>query len=83
MLLHRRILSSRAPSVQVVVTGLGTITSLGHDAHSFFDNLVAGKCGIHRVERFDPEEAQVPCHIGAEVKDFDVSKFWPPKDAKR
>ena len=65
------------------MTGLGTITSLGHDADTFFDNLVAGKCGITEVTRFDAEKAEVPSRIASEVKDFDVSEYWAPKDAKR
>lgn len=67
--------------VQVVVTGLGTFTSLGHDADEFFNNLLEGKCGIDRVQRFDEELSAVK--IASEVKDFDVSKYWAPKDAKR
>jgi 3-oxoacyl-(acyl-carrier-protein) synthase len=37
----------------VVVTGLSTFTSLGHDAHTFFDNLCEGKCGIGPVTNFN------------------------------
>ncbi|KAL3903543.1 MAG: hypothetical protein SGPRY_011630 [Prymnesium sp.] len=44
---------------KVVVTGLGTFCSLGHDADTFFNNLLAGKCGIGEVSLFDPELAQV------------------------
>jgi 3-oxoacyl-[acyl-carrier-protein] synthase II len=64
-----------------VVTGLGTFTSLGHDATEMFNNLLDGKCGIDRITRFD--EALSPIKIASEVKDFDVTKFWEPKDAKR
>mmetsp|Transcript_30366 Transcript_30366/g.73880 ORF Transcript_30366/g.73880 Transcript_30366/m.73880 type:complete len:466 (+) Transcript_30366:2-1399(+) len=66
---------------KVVVTGLGTFTSLGHDAETFFNNLLEGKCGIGPVTLFDPELAQVK--IASEVKDFDVAKYWDPKSAKR
>jgi len=68
---------------KVVVTGLGTITSLGHDAHTFFDNLVAGKCGISAVTRFDAEAVNVPSRIASEVRDFDVGEYWLMKEAKR
>lgn len=60
---------------------MGTFTSLGHDPHTLFDNLLDGKCGIAPVTLFDPELAQVK--IASEVKDFDVSKYWIAKDAKR
>ena len=67
--------------MQVVVTGLGTFTSLGHDADTFFNNLLEGECGIDVVSRFDPELAAVK--ISSEVQNFDVTKYWEPKDAKR
>lgn len=63
------------------MTGLGTFTSLGHDADEFFNNLLDGKCGIGRVTRFDEELSSIK--ISSEVKDFDVTKYWEPKDAKR
>jgi 3-oxoacyl-[acyl-carrier-protein] synthase II len=68
---------------KVVVTGLGSLTSLGHDAHTFFDNLVAGKCGITEVSRFDAEKADVPSRIASEVRDFDIGEYWTMKEAKR
>jgi 3-oxoacyl-[acyl-carrier-protein] synthase II len=66
---------------KVVVTGLGTFTSLGHDAQTLFDNLLDGKCGIKEVTRFDPDLSAIK--ISSEVRDFDVSQYWEPKDAKR
>lgn len=66
---------------QVVVTGLGTFTSLGNDPDTFFNNLLDGKCGIGPVTRFDTADSVVK--IASEVKDFDVSKYWDMKDAKR
>lgn len=75
------IMSAADGKRKVVVTGLGTFSSLGHDAHTFFNNLLDGKCGIDRVTLFDEELAQVK--IASEVKDFDVSQYWEPKSAKR
>lgn len=43
----------RVGPLQVVVTGLSTFTSLGHDPHTFFDNLCEGKCGIGPVTNFN------------------------------
>jgi hypothetical protein len=80
----RFILASSAteyPKRKVVVTGLGTFTSLGHDAETFFNNLLDGKCGIARLERFDPELSAIK--ISSEVKNFQVGDYWAPKDAKR
>jgi hypothetical protein len=79
----RRARAARASVAKnkVVVTGLGTFTSLGHDADTFFSALLAGECGIRPLSRFDPELSAVK--IASEVQDFDVTKFWAAKDAKR
>jgi len=66
---------------KVVVTGLGTFTSLGHNAEEFFDNLIAGECGIDTVSLFDPELSSIK--IASEVKNFDVTKYWAEKVARR
>ena len=79
-----RVTDSMAPAaarLQVVVTGLGTFTSLGNDPDTFFNNLLDGKCGIGPVTRFDQELSAVK--ISSEVKNFDVNEYWEPKDAKR
>jgi 3-oxoacyl-[acyl-carrier-protein] synthase II len=66
---------------RVVVTGLGTVTSIGHDVASFWSALVAGKIGVDRVTLFDP--SNFACQIGAEVRDWDVNQFMDPKEARR
>ena len=38
---------------QVVVTGMGVITSVGTGVDNYWDGLLAGKCGITAVNRFD------------------------------
>ena len=70
-----------AVSRRVVVTGLGVVTSIGHDVESFWSSLLAGKCGIDRVSVFDPTD--FPCQIGAEVRNWDVTAFMDPKEARR
>jgi len=66
---------------RVVVTGLGVVTSIGHDVASFWSALVAGKIGVHRVTHFDPSD--FACQIGAEVRNWDVNQFMDPKEARR
>jgi 3-oxoacyl-[acyl-carrier-protein] synthase II len=66
---------------RVVVTGLGIVTSIGHDVPSFWSALVAGKIGVDRVTLFDP--SNFACQIGAEVRDWDVNQFMDPKEARR
>lgn len=69
------------PSQRVVVTGLGAIASLGQDVDTFWNNLVAGQCGIDRITLFDP--TNFACQIGAEVRDWQPEKFMDPKEARR
>lgn len=66
---------------RVVVTGIGTLTSLGQDVATFWDSLTKGRSGISRLTRFDPTD--FPSKVGAEIKDFDPAKFMDPKEAKR
>jgi 3-oxoacyl-[acyl-carrier-protein] synthase II len=66
---------------RVVVTGLGSVTSLGNDVPSFWGNIIAGKSGIARIISFDP--AAYPCQVGAEIVDFDPINYMDIKDAKR
>jgi 3-oxoacyl-[acyl-carrier-protein] synthase II len=66
---------------RVVVTGLGTVTSLGHDVESFWSNLVAGRCGVKRISLFDPSD--FASQIGAEVRDWDPALHMDPKEARR
>jgi 3-oxoacyl-[acyl-carrier-protein] synthase II len=68
-------------SRRVVVTGLGVVTSIGHDVGSFWSGLVAGKIGVHRVTQFDP--ANFACQIGAEVRHWDINLLMDPKEARR
>jgi 3-oxoacyl-[acyl-carrier-protein] synthase II len=74
-------LHSDPPSRRVVVTGLGVVTSIGHDVASFWASLIAGKVGVNRVTLFDPSE--FACQIGAEVRGWDVNQYMDPKDARR
>ena len=67
---------------RVVVTGLGVVSSLGHDIQTFWSNLVAGRCGVDRITRFDV--SAYDCQIAAEVRDFDPTPAFPsPKELRR
>src|SRR5215204_3131850 len=66
---------------RVVVTGLGAVTSLGHNVDSFWSSLVAGRCGVKRISLFDPSE--FASQIGAEVADWDPAQHMDPKEARR
>jgi len=70
-----------ADSQRVVITGLGAITPVGLDVDSFFQGLLDGKNGISKVEAFDTEKFS--CKIGGEIKDFEVTDYMDPKQARR
>ncbi len=67
---------------RVVVTGIGVVSSLGKDPLVFWENILAGKCGIGQITSFDV--SAFTTRIGAEVSDFDATPAFPsPKDARR
>src|ERR1044072_2015037 len=67
---------------RVVVTGLGVVSALGHDIDAFWNNLVAGRCGIDRITLFDASAFDT--QIAAEVKNFDPAPAFPsPKEIRR
>jgi 3-oxoacyl-[acyl-carrier-protein] synthase II len=66
---------------RVVVTGLGTYTSLGSSVEELWGNLLAGTSGVTMIERVDVSD--ITTKIAAEVKDFDVTEFMSTRDARR
>src|SRR5215831_4276954 len=67
---------------RVVVTGLGIVSPLGKDIDTFWNNLVAGRCGVERIASFDPTGFDT--QIAAEVKDFDpIPAFPSSKEVRR
>jgi 3-oxoacyl-[acyl-carrier-protein] synthase II len=66
---------------RVVVTGLGAVTPLGHDAPATWEGAVGGRSGVDWIRSFDASE--YPVRIASEVKDFDPVAVVGPKDARR
>jgi len=66
---------------RVVVTGMGAITPIGNSVKEFFDNVMAGKCGIDFINNFDTETYSVK--VAAQVKDFDPKIYMDAKEARR
>src|SRR5438128_458990 len=67
---------------RVVITGLGVVSSLGQRVDAFWDNIVAGKCGIQKITSFDP--SAFDCQIAAQINEFDpVPDFPSPKEVRR
>lgn len=54
---------------RVVITGMGVISPVGNNLSDFWQNLVAGHCGIEHIKGFD--EYDLPISVAGQVKDFD------------
>ena len=67
--------------MQVAVTGIGVITSVGIGVDPFWDSLVAGKSGIGPVTRFDADG--YTSQVASEVNEFDSAEYMDPKEARR
>lgn len=65
----------------IVVTGVGAISPLGHDLVSTWAAIVAGQSGAAPITRFDPTGYETT--FAAEVKDFDAAARLGRKDARR
>jgi len=65
----------------VVVTGMGCVSSLGNSPDELWANLLTGKSGVSNIIRFDTSDYGV--HFGSEVKVFDASPYYSERDAKR
>lgn len=55
---------------RAVITGIGVISPIGIGIHSYWKNLMAGKCGIKKISQFNPDT--FPCQIAGEVE-------WQPE----
>ncbi|KAM6585425.1 hypothetical protein CsatB_012427 [Cannabis sativa] len=67
---------------RVVVTGLGVVSSIGHDPNAFYTNLLEGVSGISEIEGFDCSE--FPSRIAGQIKSFSTEEeYVSPKISKR
>lgn len=66
---------------RIVITGMGAVTPIGNDLASFWEGLKNGTNGIGMVTKFDT--ADFGTKIAAEIKDFDLSQYIDPKEARR
>ncbi|NQT35791.1 beta-ketoacyl-ACP synthase II [bacterium] len=65
---------------RVVITGIGVITPIGNSKEAFWDSLVNGRGGVSTITRMDSSD--YTCHIAAEVKDFDPSRYLESKEIR-
>ncbi len=57
---------------RAVVTGMGVVSVLGSDVHSFYQSLMAGRSGI---EKWKLEDARCLSKIGGDLSDFNFQNF--------
>ena len=66
---------------RVVVTGLGIVSPVGNTVAAAWESITQGRSGIGPVTGFDA--SSFATRIAGEVRDFDISAFVSPKDAKK
>tara|TARA_B100001093_G_scaffold76313_2_gene67142 strand:- start:3724 stop:4959 length:1236 start_codon:yes stop_codon:yes gene_type:complete len=66
---------------RVVVTGMGMISPIGHTVEESWQAALAGCSGIGLNESFDTTDYAVK--ICGSVRDFDISPYMNPKEARR
>jgi len=66
---------------RVVVTGLGAITPVGNTVDDTWKSILAGQSGAAPITHFDA--ASYSTQFSASVKNFDISEYMNPKDARR
>ncbi len=66
---------------RVVVTGLGMISPVGQNVGETWENILAGKSGVAPIDFFDA--SAYTTRFAASVRDFDVSPYLEPKEARK
>ncbi|MBR3931353.1 MAG: beta-ketoacyl-[Tidjanibacter sp.] len=66
---------------RVVITGIGTINPLGHNAEEYFAALEAGVCGVETITSFDTEKNKTK--FGAQIKNYNPEDYFDRKEARK
>jgi 3-oxoacyl-[acyl-carrier-protein] synthase II len=66
---------------RVVVTGLGIVSPLGHNACDTWAALLSARSGTRRITHFDPGGFE--SQVAGEVPDFDPTAYMDRKEARR
>lgn len=66
---------------RVVITGLGIISSVGHNVKENWESILNGKSGVAPITSFDASAFST--QISASVKNFDVSPYLDAKEARK
>lgn len=69
-------------TTRIAITGLGSITGLGHNVSEYWEGLISGRSGISLIEQIDL--TNFPTRIGGEVKNFEISQdLLTPRELSR
>lgn len=60
---------------RVVITGLGPLTPIGIGAQEFWNGLLERRCGIRRIQFFDP--SRFDSQISGEIADVSLGNYVP------
>ena len=66
---------------RVVVTGFGALSCAGNGVEALWRAVSEGHCELGAITRFDTSAYRT--RIAGEIKDFDVTRYMSPKEAKR
>jgi len=66
---------------RVVVTGLGTVSSLGMDLETTWNNLLEGKSGAGLIDRFDTTHHS--CKFACEVWGYEATDHFAKPEARK
>ena len=66
---------------RIVVTGIGTLTPLGNNLETYWDNLINGVSGADMITQFDASKFKT--RFACEIKGFDPTDFMDRKEARK
>ena len=66
---------------RVVITGMGIVSPVGNTIDESWKNILAGKSGINPLTNLDTDGQSVT--FGGSIKNFEITDFLKPKDAKK
>jgi 3-oxoacyl-[acyl-carrier-protein] synthase II len=66
---------------RVVITGMGIVSPVGNTVAQAWGNILAGKSGINSLTNIDTQGQSVT--FGGSVKNFEITDYLSPKDAKK
>jgi len=66
---------------RVVVTGLGTVTSIGNNVKDYWHSLINGVSGADQIYNFDTTKFKTK--FACQVKDFDPLQYIDKKESRK